>query len=235
MKNHKLILYIFIFTGLGIMVITMFHPFDMFYNKFIPSIGVAFLVCIGYYIQTVRILYDHKKIPQNDTISEDIKPQIDNQIETKNNEVLEKIKILKITESNTENFKSKQLKLLCNEYNFGQGVLFEKTTKNNDNYLIKSSSFAVLDNQNYPVEIAWGDGVTGQAAQNDTFIYNDKIPDGFLKIQSGLGQSNPNVLLIAPFKNNNEVVGIVELAGFTTFNEQELTNLKNAIQYLFDN
>jgi hypothetical protein len=48
------------------------------------------------------------------------------------------------------------------------------------------------------------------------------IPDGYITVLSGLGSSSPSNLLIMPVINENETIGIAELAFFREPLEKEM-------------
>ena len=49
------------------------------------------------------------------------------------------------------------------------------------------------------------EGLVGRAAFEMNTIYVDEVPDDYVEVTSGLGESNPKVLLIVPLKVNEEV------------------------------
>jgi hypothetical protein len=65
-------------------------------------------------------------------------------------------------------------------------------------------------------KIAFGEGLVGACYLEKKSIFISKIPDGYLKIASGLGYANPSGLFLVPLKlkiNNVEIVcGVIELA-----------------------
>ena len=48
-------------------------------------------------------------------------------------------------------------------------------------------------------------------------IYITEAPQNYVKVTSGLGDANPNCLLVVPLIANNELYGALEFAGFNTF------------------
>ena len=62
--------------------------------------------------------------------------------------------------------------------------------------------------------------------------YVDDVPDGYIKIVSGLGSASPRHLLIVPVKKNNQVLGIIELASFTEVSEDQRKFVEEAAQLL---
>ncbi|MEO8841330.1 MAG: response regulator [Kofleriaceae bacterium] len=57
-----------------------------------------------------------------------------------------------------------------------------------------------------------GDGMIGEVAQRDTTVHIDKLPDGYLKVSSALGEAKPVALAIAPAIVDGRVVAVTELA-----------------------
>ncbi|NMM48861.1 ligand-binding sensor domain-containing protein [Marinigracilibium pacificum] len=59
-----------------------------------------------------------------------------------------------------------------------------------------------------------GQGLVGSCFMDREIKYFDNLPDGYIKIESGLGQSNANYLLLIPLKYEEIIVGVLELASF---------------------
>jgi PAS domain S-box-containing protein len=71
-------------------------------------------------------------------------------------------------------------------------------------------------------EILKGEGLCGQAWQeNDVILIND-IPDDFINIRSGLGGANPKAALVVPLTVNEQMVGVLELASFEQFEPHQV-------------
>ena len=64
-----------------------------------------------------------------------------------------------------------------------------------------------------------GEGLVGSAAQAKELVVVDPIPEGFLRVRSGLGEAPPRALVLAPLVHDGEVSGIVELASFEPLSE----------------
>lgn len=62
-----------------------------------------------------------------------------------------------------------------------------------------------------------GEGLIGQAFQEQSTIYITEIPEGYSNIQSGLGEAVAKAILIVPLIANNEIHGIMEFASFDKF------------------
>ncbi|MGZ3711885.1 MAG: response regulator [Bdellovibrionota bacterium] len=76
--------------------------------------------------------------------------------------------------------------------------------------------------------IAFGEGLVGQAALEKRPILLEQIPAHYFgKIGSDLGESTPRSLLLAPVFYEGEVIGVIELASFTSFSEHQKTFLEH--------
>lgn len=234
MKYQKLILYTFIFTGLGCMIITMFHPFEMYYNRLIPTVLISIVVCLGYFLQSFNYIKASNISQSNNLESKSFSSTaLEKNYEQLFYDISKKIEVINLYSKNADNYRELQLQLLCNEFQFGQGLIFDKIIKNDGIYLTKTATYAFFGDSDAIEDVEWGMDITGQAAKNGEFIYIDNVPKGHLQIASGLGTSNPNILVLAPFKINNEVAGVVELAGFQTLNDNDISHLKKVINFMF--
>ncbi|MCD4833979.1 MAG: GAF domain-containing protein [Bacteroidales bacterium] len=65
-------------------------------------------------------------------------------------------------------------------------------------------------------------GIVGVSyTENRLMIVND-VPENFIKIESGLGESQPEALLIIPLSIDEKVFGIIEIASFNRFTDLEI-------------
>lgn len=69
----------------------------------------------------------------------------------------------------------------------------------------------------------FGEGLIGQCVIEKESIFLTEIPQSFISIKSGLGDANPTCILIVPLINNEDVVGVLELAAFTEFEEYKIS------------
>lgn len=91
-----------------------------------------------------------------------------------------------------------------------------------ENYMNLVSCYAWDKKKYLEQKVYRGDGLSGQAWQEQATIYLTEVPDGYVQITSGLGEANPNSILIVPLKLNEEVFGVVELASFNEFQPFEI-------------
>ncbi len=96
----------------------------------------------------------------------------------------------------------------------------EKATK----YIEMLSSFAYSIPESKKIKYEFGEGLAGQVAKEGKKINISDVPDGYISIISGLGKSSPRHLTILPVKDNETVVGVVEIASFKeiTSSDEEL-------------
>ncbi len=67
-----------------------------------------------------------------------------------------------------------------------------------------------------------GEGTIGEVWQEGKTVYLKEVPQHYIRIKSGLGDTNPSVILISPIKNNDKILGIIELASFKTLKPYEI-------------
>jgi GAF domain-containing protein/HAMP domain-containing protein len=101
-----------------------------------------------------------------------------------------------------------------------QGGLFvvnDATLPIEKRYLELYACYAYDEKKFMQKRIEIGEGLIGQTyVQNETLQLNN-IPSDYTKIISGLGETNPQHLLIVPMRVNQEVFGLIELASFNPF------------------
>ncbi len=75
-----------------------------------------------------------------------------------------------------------------------------------------------------------GEGIIGQAASEQQIITFNNLPDDYFHISSGLGESIPRYVLVAPFIYNNETIGVIELGSFNEFDTDSYEFLNSVIE-----
>lgn len=74
---------------------------------------------------------------------------------------------------------------------------------------------------------AIGEGLVGQAVAEKDIVIRTEIPDDYMSITSGiLGDKKPSCILITPLIANDEVLGAMELAGFTKFTSLQINFIR---------
>ncbi|PKL77144.1 MAG: hypothetical protein CVV27_06635, partial [Candidatus Melainabacteria bacterium HGW-Melainabacteria-1] len=69
------------------------------------------------------------------------------------------------------------------------------------------------------------EGLIGQCAFEKSRILLSDVPEDYIKINSGLGESSPMNIVVLPVVFESEILAIIELASFQRFNETHLAFL----------
>ncbi|MFO7827293.1 MAG: cache domain-containing protein [Bacteroidales bacterium] len=99
------------------------------------------------------------------------------------------------------------------------GLFIVNDDDKNDKFVELLACYAYERRKYMEKRIDFGVGLIGRCVQEQKTIYMTDLPDEYINITSGLGQSVPNALLIVPLKVNDEIFGVVELAGFNEFED----------------
>lgn len=132
--------------------------------------------------------------------------------------------ILKVPDVELEQLSDNIISNLVKYVKANQGGLFivQDTTEEEEPYMILTASYAWDKKKHIDRKVYKGDGLTGQVwVEQEKILIND-VPQDYVSITSGLGEANPNSLLIVPLKLNEDVYGVVELASFNEFQDFEV-------------
>jgi len=108
-----------------------------------------------------------------------------------------------------------------------QGALFFLNNENPDDIFFEQmATYAynkkrLIEKKIYPEE-----GLIGRLYTEKKSIYLSEIPENYIRITSGLGELEPNYLLIIPLLLNMEVYGVIELASFNKFEDYQIEFLE---------
>jgi signal transduction histidine kinase/DNA-binding response OmpR family regulator len=76
---------------------------------------------------------------------------------------------------------------------------------------------------------ALGAGVVGQCARERKTVTLTSVPPGYLQIESGLGRAAPVQIVASPLLSKDELLGVVEIAGFRALEARERTLLEELL------
>jgi PAS domain S-box-containing protein len=109
-----------------------------------------------------------------------------------------------------------------------QGAFFIKETDSNNETIFQMYACYAWNRKKFlEKQLRLNEGLVGQAAIEKETIFITEVPDDYIKITSGMGDSNPRSILIVPLKINDIVHGVLELASFRVFEEHEISFIEN--------
>lgn len=113
--------------------------------------------------------------------------------------------------------------------NASYGVFY--TVKGNENQHISPlASYAYYhDDQLKIPDFRLGEGLVGQCALDGREILLNEVPDDYIKVHSGLGNTTPKNIYIMPIKFEGKVLAVVEFASLTPFTLLEMTLLDRTL------
>jgi hypothetical protein len=121
---------------------------------------------------------------------------------------------------------------ICKQLEAGQGALYTVQEIDGKRYIQLSSGYALTFGESTVVRYEFGEGLVGQCAAVGKSLYIDDIPEGYIKILSGLGSASPKFLLIVPMKTQDQVNGVIELASFTPLSEDQRRFVEESAQLI---
>ena len=111
------------------------------------------------------------------------------------------------------------LNAICKQLEAGQGAIYAVNESEEKRTVELQGGYALNIGESTTINYEFGEGLIGQAAVSGRSLYVDDVPEGYIKIVSGLGSASPKYLLIVPMKHNDLVLGVIEIASFTPLSE----------------
>lgn len=121
---------------------------------------------------------------------------------------------------------------ICKKLNAGIGAFYTTAERDGKKVVEMKTSYALSLGESQMPVYEFGEGLVGQAALEQKTLNIDDIPEGYVKVVSGLGKASPTHLLVSPVMHNDSLYGIVEIASFTTFGVKEENLIKTAFEII---
>lgn len=226
---------IFLLVYIAISVLAGMSAFQYLAPKFISvntEIGIyalfSIMAAIFVYIYTKKRFVQagqyettYSMLSEQERKEKELKEQQEREIEAKKRkQEAEKQQIKEKIDSFSENVKGEtdavkyfdQLLIeMSKSINIVQGIAytFNKETQSYD----MKSTYAYYSTET-DRSFALGEGIPGQVAKDQKVLQLDKVPDGYIKVVSGLGSSSPKYLTVLPIIHDGKTIAILELASF---------------------
>ncbi len=108
-----------------------------------------------------------------------------------------------------------------------QGAIFLINDRNPRNLYIEKKGAYAYSNRKYDEQsFEMGIGLVGRCILEAQTIFLTDIPQDYITITSGIGQANPNCLVLIPLKYNDVIYGVIEIASFKVIESYQISFLE---------
>ena len=213
----------------NLMLADGYHP-AMFSVYVVP--GITFL--IGVFTVWTALNYKNEVI-----VYRDKQTQSDNASRDTDEANRSVISLESVTESlkhaqNEKDIIQSGLHAICKQLEAGQGAVYMLQEEDGKRKFELKSGYAFTVSESNVISYEFGEGLIGQAAAAGKTFYIDDVPQGYVKIISGLGSASPRFLLIVTIKDQDRVSGVLEIASFTPLNDHQRKFVEDAAQLIAD-
>jgi putative methionine-R-sulfoxide reductase with GAF domain len=134
--------------------------------------------------------------------------------------------------SNSSELYDRIIKFVVTFTKSNQGGLFlhRQDEDGRNQYLELVAAYAFERKKFITKSIDVGQGLVGQCFLEAEKIFITKVPDDYVHITSGLGEANPNCILLVPLKTDERVMGVMELASFSVYDAHEIELIEKFAQ-----
>lgn len=208
------------------------YGYESVFNTAYLVIGITFIIGVAGITQALRykrelVVYRDRK---ND-VSQDGQNASDSDKSTIS---VDSINAALRTAKSEKEILQNGLQSICKQLEAGQGAAYQAQQENDTRFVELKTGYALSISESTTTRYTFGEGLIGQAAANGQLLYLDEIPEGYIKIISGLGSASPRFLLIAPIKNQDTILGVLEIASFSPFSADQRKFVEQGAQLIAD-
>jgi len=126
-----------------------------------------------------------------------------------------------ISASGLEEYGSKFLSLLSRKNEILQASLFIKENNESSGILRFACGYACNNEMVQDLKFKPGEGLPGQVFNDKELLNLKNFSEGYIKIKTALGEASPKSLILVPLISKGESIGVIELASFNDFSEED--------------
>ena len=112
------------------------------------------------------------------------------------------------------------------------GTFFLSEAVNGDTQLRLIAGYGLRADKAAPPQYRLGQSLIGQVAKSKRPIVVANLPEGYVKISSGIGEAPPANSAVLPILFEDQVLGVIELASFTPFSPVQTDFLEQLTETL---
>jgi signal transduction histidine kinase/HAMP domain-containing protein/CheY-like chemotaxis protein len=112
------------------------------------------------------------------------------------------------------------------------GTFFLSEAAGSDTRLRLIAGYGLRADKAAPTQYRLGQSLIGQVAKSKRSIVITNLPEGYVKISSGLGEAPPANLAVLPILFEDQVLGVIELASFNSFSPVQTDFLEQLTETL---
>lgn len=195
------------------------------------TLGLTFIV--GTLALMISMRYKKEVIVFRDR-AEEISHADGSELSDKTSISLEGVKTSLNQSRNPKDTMQAGLHAICKQLDAGQGALYLLSEEDGKRKVELKTGYALNMGESTVISYELGEGLIGQSAAGGRTLYIDDVPEGYIKILSGLGSASPRYLLIVPMRNKEQVLGVIELASFTSISEDQRKFVEESAQLIAD-
>ena len=109
------------------------------------------------------------------------------------------------------------------------GVFYFKSTEGKQPVLKRMAAYAYSNFNHKDESFQIGEGLIGQCVLEKQTILLNQVPNDYIKIRSGTGESSPKNIIILPVQFEGDVLAVIEIASFESFSSSQIKLLEEVI------
>ena len=109
------------------------------------------------------------------------------------------------------------------------GIFYFKSTEGKQPVLKRMAAYAYSNFNHKDETFQIGEGLIGQCVLEKQTILLNQVPNDYIKIRSGIGESSPKNIIILPVQFEGDVLAVIEIASFDSFSSSQIKLLEEVI------
>ncbi len=112
-----------------------------------------------------------------------------------------------------------------------QGGVFVLNENDREHPFIEMTACYAYDRRRFlQKHIELNEGLVGRCLRESKTIFMTDVPSDYINISSGLGKERPRCLILIPLKNNDDTLGVLELATFKVYEKYQVVFLEKVAE-----